>query len=128
MYGIAIEYDTTLGGPADPSARAVSQAHLAGRTGYRRRLALQADAWRRVVDLFLFADADAARAALASDAWRAVAVAHPSCRAAAPALLVTECPWGGPVVLLRSAPGPTRGGQSCWRDHLAHVAPEAVLW
>jgi hypothetical protein len=128
MYGIAVEYHPGAGAPHDPPAREACRAALVRQPGYRRRLALVADGWRRVVDLVLFADAEAARAALASDDWQRLAAAHPACRAAAPALLVSECPWGGPVVLLRSAPGPTRGGQACWRDHLANAEPGAVLW
>jgi hypothetical protein len=85
---------------------------------FQRRLALQADGGRRVVDLFLFASRDTARAALASSV----------CPVAAPALLVSESPYGDLVVLLRSAVAPGRGGQSCWRDHLAIANPELILW
>jgi hypothetical protein len=70
------------------------------------------------VDLFLFASADEARAALASNA----------CHAAALALLVSESPYGELVVLLRSATAPGDGGQSYWRDHLAVANPELILW
>ena len=127
MYGIAVEYATDDGQP-DPLARLAAQATLARQPGYRRRLALVADGWRRVVDLYLFADAEAARAALAGADWRSCAAAHPVCRDAAPALLVEESPWGDRVALLRSSPGPTRGGQACWRDHLARAEPDATLW
>ena len=129
MYGIAIEYargDATAS--PDPLERTDCCAVFVRQPGYRRRLALVADGGYRMVDLFLFDGPDAARAALASDGWRALAAAHPACRSAAPALLVSESPWGDLVVLLRGAVGPTRGGQACWRDHLAHAAPEAVLW
>ena len=128
MYGIAVEYHPGAGALPDPLEREACRAALVRRPGYRRRLALVADGWRRVVDLILFADAEAARAALASDDWQRLVAAHAACRSAAPALLVSECPWGGPVVLLRGAPGPTRGGQACWRDHLANAEPGAVLW
>ena len=63
MYGVAVEYDTGTSTLPDPIERAACQALLVRLPGYRRRLALQADGWRRIVDLFLFADPDAARAA-----------------------------------------------------------------
>jgi hypothetical protein len=129
MYGIAVEYapasDSSL---PDPLERAACRAVLVRQPGYRRRLALVGDGWRRVVDLFLFGDAAAAQAALAGEAWQAFVAAHPACRDAAPALLASECAYGGPVTLLRSAAGPTRGGQACWRDHLTAAEPDAVLW
>jgi hypothetical protein len=129
MYGIAIEYTAANGSTTpDSLVRAAGRAALVKQPGYRRRLALTADGWRRVVDLFLFDSPETARAALAGDDWRMLAATHPACRDAVPALLVSECPYGGPVVLLRSAPGPTRGGQACWRDHLTNAEPEAVLW
>jgi hypothetical protein len=129
MYGIAIEYTIANGSTfPDSLVRAACRAALVKQPGYRRRLALMADGWRRVVDLFLFDSTEAARAALDGDDWRALAATHTACRDAASALLVSECPYGGPVVLLRSAPGPTRGGQACWRDHLVAAEPEAVLW
>ena len=120
MYGITVEYD--LGGcaPADRSLREARRASAARQPGYRRRLVLVADGWRRAVDLFLYATPEAATGALASGDWGE--------QAAAPALLVRECPWGGPVVLLRTKAGPTRGGQACWRDHLANAEPTATLW
>ena len=127
MYGVAVEYGACDGLP-DPLERANCRALLVRQPGYRRRLTLVADGWRRLVDLILFADADAVRAALASDEWRAFVVAHPACRDAAPALLVSESAYGDLVVLLRSASGPTKGGPACWRDHLANAAPEAILW
>src|SRR5689334_18168155 len=101
MYGIAIEYPAAdrLATPG-PQLRAACRAALLRQPGYRRRLALQADGWRRTVDLFLFESPEAARTALASDDWRALATAYPVCQAAAPALLVSECPYGGRVVLL----------------------------
>ena len=129
MYGIAIEYVPAGGSTLpDPLVRAGCRAALVRQPGYRRRLALMADGWRRAVDLVLFDSPEAARAALLSDDWRLMAAAHHACRDVAPALLVSECPYGGPVVLLRTAPGPTRGGQACWRDHLTSAEPEAVLW
>lgn len=129
MYGIAIEYTLTNGlATPDPLARVTCRAALVRQAGYRRRLALMADGWRRVVDLFLFDSPEAAQAVLASNDWRAFAADVPACRNAAPALLVSECAYGGPVVLLRSSANPTRGGQACWRDHLANAEPEAVLW
>src|SRR5262245_58238573 len=108
MYGIAVEYDPAQGKPLDPPARAACLDALVRRSGYRRRLALVAECRRRIVDLFLFATPQAVTEALASDAWRALAAAHPACRDAAPALLVSESPWGDPVVVLRTAPRPTR--------------------
>src|SRR5688500_17498037 len=95
MYGIVIEY---LAGPAgslpDPVERAACQALLVRQPGYRRRLALVADGWRRIVVFYLFASPDEARGALAGEAWRSFVSAHPACRDAAPALLVSESPWG----------------------------------
>src|SRR5436305_1981827 len=66
-YGIAVDYEPGAGGRPDPLVRAACHAALVRQPGYRRRLALMADGWRRVVDLFLFADPDAARAAPAGD-------------------------------------------------------------
>ena len=120
MYGIAVEYDLGGGTPPDPLLRDACRTSAAQQPGYRRRLVLVADGWRRAVDLFLYATPEAATAALASSDWGE--------RTAAPALLVSECPWGGPVILLRGRVAPTRGGQACWRDHLANAAPGAVLW
>jgi hypothetical protein len=103
MFGIAVEYDAGIGGGAAPAMRAACRQLLAGRPGYRRRLALRGDGWRRVA-------------------------AHPGCRNAASALLVSESQWGDPVVLLRGRSGATGGDQACWRDRLAHAEPGAVLW
>lgn len=128
MYGVAVEYRSGESGSPDPQARSACHLAMARQPGYRRRLALMADGWRRIVDLYLFATADLVQAALTSDDWRAVAAAHPACRDASPALLVSECPYGGPVILLRGRFGATRGGQGCWRDHLVAVEPGAVLW
>lgn len=128
MFGIVVEYAAgEAGALPDPPERATCCATLVRQPGYRRRLAIVADGWRRVADLFLFADADAARAALAGDAGRELA-ARSSCRDAGPALLVSACPCGGPVVLLRGRATPTGGGQGCWRDHSVAAAPAAVLW
>lgn len=120
MYGIAVEYDRGAGAPPDPQLREMCRMGAARQPGYRRRLALVADGWRRAVDLFLFASPEAANAALASGDWGE--------QVAAPALLVSECPWGGPVVLLRGRIAPTQGGQACWRDLLTNAEPGAVLW
>jgi hypothetical protein len=128
MYGLAVEYRSSSAGFPDPASRATCSDALARQPGYRRQLALMADGWRRIVDLYLFAHPDAARDALASAAWRACASAYPMCRGVGPALLVSECPQGGPVVLLRGRFGPTRGGQACWRDKLVATEPGAVLW
>ena len=127
MFGIAVEY-RPAGGLADPAARMACSAALIRQPGYRRRLALMADGWRRIVDLYLFIDEGKARAALEGDAWQALVAAHPACHAAGPALLVGECPYGGPVVLLRGRFGSTRGGQACWRDQLVATEPGAMLW
>ena len=127
MYGLAVEY-RSVGGVPDPLARAACHTAIARQPGYLRRIALMADGWRRIVDLFLFADAEAIHAVIASDDWRNLVAAHPACRNASPALLVSECPFGGPVVLLRGRFGPTHGGQACWRDRLVATEPDAVLW
>jgi hypothetical protein len=128
MYGVAVEYDAGPGRAPGPPLRAACRAALVRQPGYRRRLALVGDGWRRAVDLFLFATPEAARAALDGAAWRQFVAAHPACRDAGPALLVSECPYGGLVVLLRGQAGPTRGGQAAWRDHLANAEPAATLW
>lgn len=128
MYGIALEYRPDQGGPGGHLLRATCRDTLVRQPGYRRRLTLIADGRQRVVDFFLFATPAAVTAALASDPWRTLAAAHPACRDAAPALLVSESPWGHPVVLLRAAPRPTHGGQACWRDQLTNVEPEATAW
>jgi hypothetical protein len=128
MYGVAVEYDVRTCGLPDPLERAACRAMLVRQPGFRRRLPLQADGWRRVVDLYLFDSPERVAAVLASGDWQRLAAAHAACRAAAPALLVSESPLGDLVVLLRGGPGPTRGGQACWRDHLAHAEPEAILW
>ena len=127
MFGVTVEYVVRDGAPPDRLLREDCRAALVRQPGYRRRLALVGDSWRRFVDLFLFSTPEAARAALAGDDWRALAAAHPGCHAG-PALLVSEGTYGDAVVLLRAQVGPTRGGQACWRDHLASAEPEAVLW
>jgi hypothetical protein len=118
MYGLAAEYYLGTDGATDPAVRWATHPCMARQPGFRRRLSLQADGGRRVVDFFLFASPEAARAALASNA----------CHTAAPALLVSESPHGDLVVLLRSTAHSSRGGQSCWRDHLAVANPELILW
>jgi hypothetical protein len=128
MYGVAVEYDAGSGRALAPQLRAACRVALSRQPGYRRRLALVGDGWRRAVDLFLFDTPDAARIALAGAAWRRLAAEHPACRDAGPALLVSECPYGGLVVLLRRQARPTRGGQAAWRDHLVNAEPGAVLW
>ncbi len=127
MHGIAVEYDTAQGGPADPAARATCRAHLTGQPGYRRQLALQADGWRRLVDLFLYDSLRAVENALASDGWRAIIAAHPACRAA-PALLVHESPHDDRVVLQRPLPESAHGDQSRCLDSFAYAEPDAILW
>lgn len=127
MYGVAVEYASTEGGIPEPLERGACRATMVGQSGYRRRLALMADGWRRIIDLFLFASPEAARAALAGETWRDFAAAHPACRAAAPALLVSEGHSGGPVVMLRQTLG-RGGGQACWRDHLTATESLDVLW
>ena len=128
MFGICVEYGGRDLGAPDQSLRQDCRAVLVRQPGYRRRLALMADGWRRAVDFFLFADADAARAALACADWRALASAHPACRDADPALLASECPYGGMVVLLRAAPGSTCRDSAYRRDRLTPTEPGAVLW
>ena len=90
MYGIAVEYvaagDSSL---PDPLERASCRAVLVRQPGYYQRLALMADAWRRVVDFSIFTDAATARAALAGDEWRTFAAAQAGC-AAAKALLASR--------------------------------------
>jgi hypothetical protein len=125
---VAVEYRMSDGAFPDPQLRAACRATLVGQVGYRRRLALTADGWRRVVDFFLYDSPEAAQAALAGEAWRSLADMHPTCGDAAPALLVSESQYGEMVVLLRSKAGLTRGGQACWRDHLANAEPGIVLW
>jgi hypothetical protein len=99
--------------------------------GYRRRLDLQADGYRRLVDLCLFATPAAAEAALVCAARR-VATAEGS--AALPelavALLVDEGDaFGRPTVVLRRRQA-TAGtsGQVYWRDRLYPAAPVTELW
>ena len=127
MHGIAVEYDTAQGGAADPAARATCRAHLADQPGYRRQLALQADGWRRLVDLFLYDGPRAADEALAGDGWRAVVAAHSACRAA-PAVVDHESPRDDRVVLRRPPPGSAHGDQSCCLDSFAYAEPDAILW
>ncbi|MFN8513099.1 MAG: hypothetical protein U0841_11025 [Chloroflexia bacterium] len=128
MFGIAVEYRACAGGAPDPLVRLACQAMLAGRPGYRQRLALVADGWRRVVDLFLFASPEEAAASLSCAPWRAFVAAHPACRDACPALLVSAGYCGQSVILLRGKSGSAQGGQICWRDHLARAEPDAILW
>jgi hypothetical protein len=128
MYGIAVEYDTCRARMPDPLERLACQETMARRPGYRRRIALTADSWRRRVDLFHFADPEHAAAVLADESWRLFVAANPSCRDAGPALLVSQGRCGECVVLLRGKAGATRGGQACWRDHLARAEPDVILW
>jgi hypothetical protein len=128
MFGVAVEYGMGDGGLPDPPMRAACRAALVRQPGYRRRLALVADGWRRAVDFFLYDSPESARAALTGEAWQSFVAAHPCCRDAAPAVLVSESQFGETVVLLRSKAGRTRGGQACWRDHLANAEPDVVLW
>ena len=130
MYALAVEYGP---GPGDHPPLALRWRYrdlLAGLPGYRRRLELQADGYRRLVEVFLFASPESVEAALADEGRRRFVAAHPCCGATGAALLV--CPGdalGSPAVLLRRgrATSPT-GGQLCWRDRLAPAAPEAVPW
>lgn len=131
MFALAVEYGHGLDGLPDQAGRGEYRALLARQPGYRRRLELQDDGWRRVVDLFLFASPEAALAAFDSADRRAFAASHPACRDTAPALLVRDAGalGAGPVVLLRRTPraSPT-GAQCCWRDHLHPAAPVTELW
>jgi hypothetical protein len=128
MFGIAVEYDTYRAGLLDPLERLACWEAMARQPGYRRRIALTADGWRRRVDLFLFSCPEHAAAVLADESWRMFVALNPSCRDAGPALLVSQGRCGEAVVLLRSKAVATRGGQACWRDHLANVDPDIVLW
>ena len=128
MFGVAVEYHTADGGLPDPLMRAARRQTLVGQPGYRRRLALMADGWRRLVDFFLHGNPETARAALAGDDWRSFVAANPDCRDAAPALPMGESKFGEPVVLLHSKAGRTRGDRACWRDHLVSAGPGALLW
>ena len=107
MFGIVVEYAAgEPGALPDPLERLACRAALVRQPGYRRRLALVAGGWRRVADLFLFADTHAAQATLAGAAGRDLA-ARCACRDVGPTLLVSARPYGGPVVLFR---GRDRGG------------------
>src|SRR5262245_61305091 len=78
MFALAVEY-----GP-DPPSLALRWRYrdlLAGLSGYRRRLELQADGYRRLVEVFLFASPEATEAALVDEGRQAFVDAHPACGA-----------------------------------------------
>ena len=129
MYGLTVEYgiDAAL---SPPDLRWRYRAVLARQPGYRRRLDLLGDGWRRIVECYLFADANSARAALDSAERRQFAAAHPACRDSGLALLVRE---GGPfspevILLRRSRAISATGGQVCWRDHLVRDDAALIQW
>ena len=99
---------------------------MVGRPGYRRRLELHADGYRRLVDLFLFATPEAAEEALSIAQVRAAA-GDPTLDLA---LLVREGDaLGSPTVVVRRGRATSRtGAQTCWREHLHPAAPVTELW
>src|SRR5690349_14302478 len=115
MYALVVEYGPR---PADHPPLALRWRYrdlLAQLPGYRRRLGLQADGYRRLVEVFLFATPEAVEAALADAGRRQFVDAHSCCAATGAGLLA--CPGdalGSPAVLLRQtqATSPT-GGQLC---------------
>lgn len=119
MFGLILEYAPGI----SPVTRWECRRALARQPGYRRRLELQADGYRRLVDLCLFDTPEAAEAARIA--------ALPGGPPLAPALLVREG-YGhglGPVVVLRRSPdGTASGGPCCWRDRFEPAAPAVELW
>lgn len=93
---------------------------LARRPGYRRRLDLRGRCWERLADVFVFADAAAADAALADPARAAFASAHPACRDTTVALLIEEGDnhRGVLAVLLCPAEHPATAGENWRRERL----------
>lgn len=96
------------------------RALLARLPGYRRRLDLRGRCWERLVDVFIFADAAAADAALADPARRAFAADHHACRDTTVALLVEEGDnhRGVLAVLLCPAGDPATAGEGWRRERL----------
>jgi len=96
------------------------RALLARQPGYRRRLDLRGRCWERLVDVFIFADAAAADAALADPARAAFVAAHPACRDTTVALLAEagDSHRGVLAVLLCPAGEPATAGEGWRRERL----------
>jgi hypothetical protein len=98
--------------------------------GYQRRLELQADGYRRLVEVFLFAAPEQAAAVLADRDRRRCATEELGDPASELGLLVCAGDArGAPAVLLRrSRATSANGGQLCWRDRLDAAAPVTEQW
>ncbi len=114
-YALQVDYGS-LAGLAPLATRWAYRALLLGQPGYRRRRELRARDWTRIVEVFLFADAPSAEAALASAARRAFVAAHPACGDTNVALVLDEgdSRQGRPAVLLRPAPSGTPTDEAGW--------------
>ena len=127
MYALAVEYGPDLAQVPPLAVRWAYRELLARLPGYRRRLELQTDGYRRLVELFLYTDAAAVEAALDHPVRRCFVAEQSACADTTPALLVREEATG--VVLLRRTTATTRtGGQGCWRDALTPATLSAELW
>ncbi len=103
-YALQVDYGP-LAGLAPLATRWAYRALLQCQPGYRRRRELRARDWTRIVEIFLFADAPSAEAALASAARRAFVAAHPACDDTIVVLVLDEgdSRQGRPAALLRPA-------------------------
>ena len=130
MYALVIEFAAGLAAAPPLAARWRHRELVARLPGYRRRLELQADGYRRLVEVFLFADPAQAAAALDDPDRRRCAAEQLDAAASELGLLVCAGDArGGPAVLLRrSRATAANGGQVCWRDRLSAAAPVTEQW
>ena len=130
MYALVIEFAAGLAAAPPLAARWRHRALVARLPGYRRRLELQADGYRRLVEVFLFAAPAQAAAALDDPDRRRCAAEHLGAAASELGLLVCAGDArGAPAVLLRrSRAMAANGGQLCWRDRLYAAAPVTEQW
>jgi hypothetical protein len=130
MYALVIEHAGGLAAATPLVARWRHRELVARLPGYRRRLELQADGYRRLVEVFLSAAPEDVAAALDEPVRRRCEADHLGDAVAELGLLVRAGDaLGAPAVLLwRSRATSANGGQVCWRDHLQQAAPMVDLW
>jgi hypothetical protein len=130
MYALVIEHAAGLIAAPPLAARWRHRELVARLPGYRRRLELQADGYRRLVEVLLFAAPEDAAAALDDQDRRRLAADHLGDAVAELGLLVCAGDaLGAPAALLRrSRATSANGGQGCWRDRLYAAAPVTEQW
>jgi hypothetical protein len=130
MYALIMEHAGGLAAATPLGARWRHRELVARLPGYRRRLELQADGYRRLVEVFLFAAPEEAAAALDEPVRRRCEADHLGDATAELGLLVRAGDaLGAPAVLLRrSRATAANGAQVCWRDYLQQATPTADLW